>query len=240
MYLIIDIGNTRVKTALYREENLFEIFAFKKVEFHHKIEKIAKKYTIVKTIIASVGKLTEEDRQFLTHNFDYIELDSSTPVPFINNYDTPDTLGVDRIALVAAAVHLFPKTNLLVIDAGTCITFDFVTANNEYLGGAISPGIQTRYNSLSDYTANLPRLSKEHPSFFIGANTNDSIHSGVVNGVCKEIDGVIEQYRASYKKLTIVLTGGDADFLSSQLKSSIFVRPFFLIEGLYSILKFNL
>jgi len=166
-------------------------------------------------------------------------LSASTTVNFKNNYATPQTLGVDRIALAAAVVSHYPNQNVLVIDAGTCVTFDFVTDKTVYLGGAIAPGVTSRYKSLHDYTANLPLLEKQVSNNYIGDTTDASIHSGVVNGICREIDGIIEQYRLEHKKLTIVLTGGDAEFLAGQLKSSIFVRPFFLLEGLFTILKIN-
>ena len=146
---------------------------------------------------------------------------------------------MDRIALAVAAVAYFPTKNILVIDAGTCVTYDFVTEKAHYLGGAIAPGVASRYKSLHDYTANLPLLEKQVPKNFIGDSTSASIHSGVINGMSREIDGVIAQYKETYKKLTVVLTGGDAEFLAGQLKSSIFVRPFFLIEGLFTILKIN-
>ena len=240
MYLILDIGNTRVKKAIYEADHLIAVDAFDKAFFHQEIEKTAQEFAIDKAIFSAVGELTKHDKHLINSYFDCMELTATTPLPFANQYETPGTLGVDRIALSAAAVDAFPDKNVLIIDAGTCITYDFITQNKEYVGGAISPGLRSRYKSLSDYTQNLPLLDKKTPHSFIGINTEEAIHSGVVNGVCREIDGVIAQYRASYKKLTIVLTGGDADFLSSQLKSSIFVRPFFLLEGLYSILKYNL
>ncbi len=240
MYVIIDIGNTRIKTAVFKGDKLYRTKAFDKAFFQEEIYQISSTNKIDKAIVSAVGKLSETDRQFLSQHLDYFELNSGTSIPFKNQYGTPKTLGVDRIALAAAAVTNFPKENVLILDAGTCLTYDFVSKDASYLGGAISPGIGIRYKSLADYTENLPLLNKTAPISFIGSSTAESIHSGVVNGICREIDGIIEQYRETYEKLTIVLTGGDANFLSSQLKSSIFVRPFFVLEGLYSILKYNL
>ena len=160
-------------------------------------------------------------------------------MPFNNLYKTPNTLGVDRIALVAAAVKQFPNTNVLIIDAGTCITFDFVDVNASYLGGAISPGIKMRYKALNKFTANLPLIDALELHDFIGKNTEESIISGVLNGVKNEINGIIEDYYLKYLDLTVVLTGGDTNFLSKQLKSSIFANQNFLLQGLNEILKFN-
>jgi type III pantothenate kinase len=160
-------------------------------------------------------------------------------MPFINSYATPKTLGVDRIALVSASVDQFPDNNVLIIDAGTCITYDFITDENVYLGGAISPGIRLRYKALNNLTANLPLLETNQPKSIIGDSTEESIHSGVVNGVIKEIDGLIEYYKENHQDLTVILTGGDANFLSNQLKNSIFANSNFLLEGLNFLLDYN-
>jgi len=239
MYLIIDIGNTRIKAAIFEADDMIELIHFYSDDFKIIIQEIAEKYNIEKAIISSVGRLSEPMNKLFNSLFNSISLTHKTPIPFTNKYATPASLGVDRIALSAAAVTQFPEKNVLIIDAGTCITYDFVTSKKDYLGGAIAPGVKIRYRSLRDYTSNLPLLTKEVPNHFIGNSTPTSIHSGVVNGVCREIDGIISQYLGTYKKLTVVLTGGDAEFLSGQLKNSIFVRPFFLLEGLYTILKFN-
>ncbi|HIP47892.1 MAG TPA: type III pantothenate kinase [Lutibacter sp.] len=240
MNLIIDIGNTRVKTALFNGDEILEVDSFTIKKFGKKIKAIHANYSIKKALISSVGNLSKTNKKLLASLFDYLELDQNTKVPFINKYATPQTLGVDRIALAAAASCLFPKRSVLIIDVGTCITYDFINANNEYLGGAIAPGVLSRYKSLHDYTENLPLLNLKEPQNFIGDTTEESLHSGVVNGICREIDGVISQYKESFGKLTVVLTGGDAKFLSSQLKSSIFVEPFFLVKGLNTILKNNI
>ncbi len=239
IYLIIDIGNTRVKAALFEKDNIKELIHFDNTDFEIIISEIAAQHPIEKALVSAVGKLSKENKELLYQLFDCIELDSNTVLNFKNDYATPHTLGVDRIALAAEAVASFPTSNILVIDAGTCVTYDFITNKAHYLGGAIAPGIESRYKALHDYTANLPLLEKQAPKSFIGNSTSASIHSGVINGMSREIDGIIAQYKETYKKLTVVLTGGDAEFLAGQLKSSIFVRPFFLIEGLFTILKIN-
>ena len=146
-------------------------------------------------------------------------------------------MGVDRLALVSAFAKAYPKQNGLIIDAGTCITYDFINAEGVYLGGAISPGLRLRYTSLHNLTANLPLLETKEVEQWIGDTTESAIHSGVYNGLIQEIDGVIAQYKDKYEPLVVILTGGDAHILSKRLKNSIFAHSNFLLEGLNYILK---
>jgi type III pantothenate kinase len=148
-------------------------------------------------------------------------------------------LGVDRIGLATAAFYFNPKRNTLVIDAGTCLTYDMVNDYGEYLGGAISPGLSMRYKALHDQTLKLPFLETKEPHDFIGNSTDNCIHSGVVNGICVEIDGVIDQYRERFVDLTVILTGGDSQFLSKRLKNTIFAHSNFLLLGLNYLLEYN-
>ncbi|MDN3664437.1 type III pantothenate kinase [Algibacter miyuki] len=240
MYLIIDVGNSFVKLAVFKKDQLVAKRVVKLMDVLKAVEVIKKEYpTIAKAIVSSVGRLTQRDVEEIGVLFDLTELNHNTKLPFENLYGTPKTLGVDRIALVCASVKQFPKKNTLIIDAGTCITYDFVTDENAYLGGAISPGLRMRYASLNNLTANLPLLDTECPGNIIGNSTKSSIHSGVVYGVLNEIDGNITAYQEKFLDLTVILTGGDTNFLSKQLKSSIFVNDNFLLEGLNYILQFN-
>lgn len=239
MNLIIDVGNTRVKVAVFEQDTIKSKYVFDKDMIVPEVKKIISKYSISLAIISAVATLSEEKLQELRQFLDLLELNHQTNVAFDNKYETPTTLGVDRIALASGGIHKYPNKNVLIIDAGTCITYDFINKKGEYLGGAISPGIRIRYKALHDYTSKLPLLKTAIPNNYIGDNTNNSIHSGVVNGVAREIDGVINQYKAAFSNLTIVLTGGDTNFLSEQLKSSIFASPNFLLEGLQAILDFN-
>lgn len=239
MNLIVDAGNTRVKLAVFEKDTLVEVIFIDENELLSEIKKILKKYKITAGILSNVGFIAEYEMQKLQNLVNLLVLSSFTNVPFNNLYETVETLGVDRIALVAAAVKKYAKRNILIIDAGTCITFDFVNDQSEYLGGAISPGIEMRYKALHDFTSKLPLLEKKIAQNFIGMNTNESINSGVVNGVINELEGVISQYKNKYSDLTVVLTGGDTNFLAKQLKSSIFANPNFLLEGLNEILIFN-
>jgi type III pantothenate kinase len=239
MNLIVDAGNTRVKLAVFEKDTLVEVVFIDVNELLSEIKKILKKYKITAGILSNVGFIAEYKMQKLQNLVNLLVLSSFTNVPFNNLYETVETLGVDRIALVAAAVKKYAKRNILIIDAGTCITFDFVNDQSEYLGGAISPGIEMRYKALHDFTSKLPLLEKKIAQNFIGMNTNESINSGVVNGVINELEGVISQYKNKYSDLTVVLTGGDTNFLAKQLKSSIFANQNFLLEGLNEILIFN-
>jgi type III pantothenate kinase len=240
MNLIIDVGNSFVKLAVFKNNKIKYKNVVELNLILEEVKAIVKKHvTIKKAIISSVGRLKDSDVIEIKSLFDLLILDSKTKLPFKNLYKTPKTLGVDRLALTCAAVRQFPDCNVVIIDAGTCITYDFINSNNEYLGGAISPGLNMRYKSLNNLTANLPLLEANVPNSLIGNSTNASIHSGVVHGVLKEIDGVIDAYKQNYSDLTVILTGGDCNFLSKQLKSSIFATSNFLLEGLNFILQYN-
>jgi type III pantothenate kinase len=240
MNLIIDVGNSFVKLAVFKDSKLKRKDVINLNDILKHIDFLKQKYkSITKSIISSVGKLKDSDISYIDKRFDLLVLNFNTKLPFKNSYKTPKTLGIDRITLVSASVEQFPDKNVLIIDAGTCITYDFVNTKNEYFGGAISPGIRMRYQSLNNLTANLPLLETETPNNIIGNSTESSIHSGVIHGVLKEIDGVIGDYEQKYSDLTVILTGGDANFLSKQLKSSIFANSNFLLEGLNFILQFN-
>jgi len=239
MNLIIDIGNSSAKLAVIEENTIQKKITCTSKSIASKVKKLRKEYTIKNCIISSVSKFDTEKISVFEGVNKVIHLDHHTKIPFVNEYNTPSTLGVDRIALASAAITNYPKKNVLVIDAGTCITYDFINSNKKYLGGAISPGIALRYKSLHDYTANLPRLEQDQYKL-IGKDTESAIHSGVLNGLIQETDGVIAQYKKKYQNLTVVLTGGDTNFLAKKLKSTIFANPNFLLEGLNSILIHNL
>lgn len=239
MNLVIDIGNTQGKAAVFLREALLEKKIFPREEILQAIEQFYREYPIKKGIISSVAGLDENSSAFIRINYDFIFLGPDTIVPFENRYKTPQTLGVDRIALMSAASVQYPNLPVLVIDAGTCITYDLLTEENQYFGGAISPGIDMRYKALHQFTANLPLLVKEEEIPVVGDTTRSAMHSGVLNGIILEIDGIIAQQKSNNKKLTVILTGGDTNFLSKKVKSTIFAQPNFLLEGLNSILIHN-
>ncbi|TVZ55814.1 type III pantothenate kinase [Lutibacter sp. Hel_I_33_5] len=239
MNLIIDVGNTRVKAAVFKQDTLVELFILDTSRIVSEIKKIVKKRNITSIIVSSVAKISDYKLKRISILADTLLVSSKTKVPFKNLYKTPQTLGVDRIALASGVIHKYRNKNVLVIDAGTCITFDFVNNKKEYLGGAISPGVEMRYKALHNFTGKLPLIEKKIPDNFIGNSTNESMNSGIVNGVIKEIEGVISQYKEKYTDLTVVLTGGDTNFLAKQLKSSIFANQNFLLEGLNTLLIYN-
>lgn len=164
MNLIIDVGNTNVKLAVFQDDTMLEKKTIDLDEIDGQVEKLVKKHShLNNAIISSVVNLNKKQLSSISKKIKVLVLNSKTKVPFINNYKTPNTLGVDRIALVSASVLKYSKENVLIIDAGTCITYDFINTKNEYLGGAISPGITTRYKSLNNLTANLPLLKRKAP-----------------------------------------------------------------------------
>ena len=233
MLLTIDVGNSRIKVAVFEHNKQLDFFIFEANEALKNFENIFEKYpNLQKIILSSVGKLDEEVVNFIKSQFQTEIIDHKSKFPFTNLYATPETLGIDRMVLAAGATLMYPNQNRLIIDAGTCITYDFVNAENQYLGGAISPGIKIRYKSLNNYTSKLPLLTLSEDFEIIGNSTKSAIHSGVINGVIFEIEGFISQYSLKNQDLTIILTGGDAEFLAKRLKSTIFANSNFLLESL--------
>jgi len=238
--LIIDTGNTRTKLAIYINDIQKSLIIVKTKDLLNELIVLFKANNISNTIISSVANINDSVIDFIKNGNSYlIILNHKTKIPFKNLYKTPKTLGVDRIALMASASIKYPKENVLVIDAGTCITYDFINTKTEYYGGAIAPGIIMKYKAMHQFTANLPLL-KPNNKITLGNSTKNAMHQGVINGTLLEIDGVINQYKKNNDNLTVVLTGGDTIFLAKLLKSSIFANPNFLLEGLNHILNYNL
>ncbi|MEZ0181117.1 MULTISPECIES: type III pantothenate kinase [Flavobacterium] len=241
MILTVDVGNTRIKAAVFEGTAVLESFVFEKNELEKKIKKILGSYQKCSDlVVASVGNVEKQsflifEKQLKVHFFTHED-----KFPFYNKYATPKTLGIDRMILAAGATLQFPKQNRLVVDAGTCITYDFIDENDNYLGGAISPGLRLRYESLHNYTARLPLLSFEEPDQYIGNTTMQAIHSGVVNGFVYEIDGFIDEYRRNFSNFIIILTGGDAEFLAKRLKNTIFANSNFLLESLNQTFQYKI
>ena len=240
MNLIVDVGNSSVKLAVFQDSKLIRSYKCTLENFLKKFQEIKKDYPQISfSIFSSVVNDSLGFEKVLEKETNLYVLNQNTKLPFKNNYASPQTLGKDRLALVAAASLNYQHENVLIIDAGTCITFDFKNTSNEYLGGAISPGLQMRLMALQHFTAKLPLVSLDENVPLIGNSTQNSILSGVLNGVCAELDGIIDRYKADYKYLTVILTGGDTQILSKRVKNSIFANPNFLLEGLNYILEFN-
>lgn len=240
MNLIIDVGNTLVKLAVFENETLTFKKSCIKSEFISTLQKFSNDFPKINhVIVSSVGNFSEGELLEIKNRYKVFVLTYKDPIPFKNKYASPNTLGVDRIALVSAAAVQYPNKNVLVIDAGSCITYDFINSENEYLGGAISPGINMRYKSLNRFTEKLPLLDPKMINNFIGDATDSSIHIGVLQGIINEIEGFISLYKEKHEELTIILTGGDAHFLLDSLKNDIFASSNFLLEGLNYILEHN-
>lgn len=242
MKLVIDIGNTSAKIAIYDNSSLIDLRTVEENFYESLINTFQKYPSITSSIVSAVTNYDDRIPAILKKNSSFLELTHSTPVPFINKYSTPQTLGKDRIAIAAAAVSMFPDENILVIDAGTCVTYDFVNSSGEYLGGSISPGLVMRLKALNNYTNKLPLESlPEHNSVIelIGKSTRTSILSGVVIGLKSEVEHIINQYELQFSPLKVVISGGDYKYFEKTSKSNIFASPNFVINGLKEILIFN-
>jgi len=240
MNLIVDQGNSRYKLAVYDKNQLVELLHEDGAIDLKSLESWLNGFPeIERCIISTVGEADTNLVAFVGNRYQTTRLTNTSKLPFRMNYATPDTLGVDRMALVSAAAFQYPKQNVLVIDAGSCITFDFLDAENTYHGGAIAPGLRMRYQALHEQTAGLPLLEPKQPKSGIGNSTAQSMHVGVVSGMSYEIDASIEHYRATFGNLTVILTGGDAHFLRDSIKNDIFAHPNFLLEGLNHLLEVN-
>ena len=238
MNLIIDIGNTRVKAALFNGETLFESKVYDNVNAI-----FSDKAFISKAKRAIIGTVVKEQEDFysaLNAIIPTIIFNSETKIPLTNLYQSASTLGSDRLAASVGAYFLYPNANVLVIDAGTCIKYNFTNSKNEYLGGGISPGIRMKLKALQTFTSKLPLVEANFSyNELVGNNTQNSILSGVLNGSVAEIDGIISQYKLQFTDIICVLTGGDSEYLAKRLKNSIFAHQNLVIKGLNDILNYN-
>jgi len=239
MNLVIDIGNSRTKVFVYKGDKAVAQANYKSITVLG-LRKIFGKYPIKASILSSVAGINTGVITFLKRNSALIELNASSPLPLKNRYQTPKTLGRDRIANAAGAAKIFPGKNCLVIDCGTCVKYDFVTAKKEYMGGAISPGMLMRYAALHSFTAKLPQIKPSTVVKMTGATTDESIISGVQLGMLNEMEGYILRYRKKHKALKVILTGGDADCFAHLLNFPIFAAPKLTSTGLNEILQYNI
>jgi len=230
--LVIDFGNTRIKAALFEGDSLKKVFNSINEVYLSKLVNQADRI-----LVSSVSLPNHKIKELISHQFLY--LDHSLNFPFNIQYKTSNTLGVDRIAAVAGAQYEFPNTNCLIIDIGTCITYDFIDTGSTYYGGGISPGMAIRFRSLNTFTANLPLVSSSDDVNLIGSTTKESIESGVILGISNEIDGFIRMYKEKFAHLQVILTGGDSSFFEKKLKEDIFAAPEIVLTGLNRILLNN-
>lgn len=241
MQLIIDIGNSLSKFAIFQANTLLEHGFIKNESSNNEIQLIFEKYQDLKKAIISSVRTSPPFINFIKNNIKTIELCHQTSLPIKNGYKSPETLGNDRIAAAVAASFIYGKP-ALSIDAGTCITFDFVDENGTYQGGAISPGIDMRLKAMNTFTERLPYIKFENiyePLPLIGQNTRECLLLGAVNGCVFEIDQTIHYYKEQYPALKVVICGGDASFLAKAVKNSIFADSLLVLKGLNIILQFN-
>lgn len=241
MKLIIDIGNSYAKIAVFDGLEIVEMKVSEDIGTSQIDEILNNQPRIKSAILSDVRGQSQDISRLLSQRVFFIELSHSTPVPFTNLYKTPETLGKDRIAGATAAVKMFPGQNVLVIDAGTCITYDLINSKSEYLGGAISPGIKMRYKALHDFTGKLPLVNStgEIVPELVGDSTNNSIFSGVQRAILLEVGAMINAYQSAFQGLKIILSGGDYFYFDKNLKSNIFAAPNIVLTGLKEILDFN-
>jgi len=240
MNLVIDIGNTRTKAAVFDYSEMFEEYSTDSSPIDL-AEMILDKFPgIQHVIVSSVHEPESDFLGFISKKVNkLIAVDNSTPVPITNLYQTPDTLGKDRLAALVGAYTIFPDSNVLIIDTGTAITYDFLDSGNKYSGGNISPGMEMRFKALNQYTRKLPKVSAKNASPEMGFDTESSIISGVTNGIIFEMNSYIGIFTQKHKDLKIILTGGDANFFVKKLKKTIFVIPNLVLVGLNHILQYN-
>lgn len=239
MNLIIDIGNTVAKVAVFDDSSLVEV-EYDSNRSLDCLQAVCVKYPIQKGIVATVIDLNEQvSAQLDTLSFPLIRLDETTPLPVINLYETPETLGYDRMASVVAANEQFPDKDVLVIDAGTCITYEFVDRYGQYHGGNISPGLNMRLKALHQFTGRLPLVQPQGRMEDMGKNTETAIRAGVIKGIEYEISGYITALKHKYPELLVFLTGGDDFSFDTKLKSVIFADRFLVLKGLNRILNYN-
>jgi type III pantothenate kinase len=240
MNLCIDIGNTRSKYAVFDKDQLVAEGVWSKVSVTA-IRKVEKEYPLIQRIIVSTVTLLDKKlkSEIQKNTKQYLLLDHKTAIPIQNKYETPKTLGKDRLSAVIGATAVFPKRNCLVIDAGTCIKYDFINAEGVYRGGSISPGVQMRLKAMHHFTAKLPLVKTSENDEFIGKNTREAILSGAQHGALAEIKGMIAAYVEKYGRIKVIITGGDAIFFANRMKRRIFVSPNLVLIGLNRILSFN-
>jgi type III pantothenate kinase len=239
MNIIIDIGNTRIKTAIFNFDQIVELNIHKnEADFIESLTNL--KIQCDNCIVAATGLYSDKLKKQLHILFKkVIELNGFTKLPFNNLYQTKETQGPDRIAAIAGAQLKFQNENILIIDAGTAITFDFIDKNGNYLGGNISPGIEMRFKALHTFTQKLPLLNISEQNLLLGLSTTDAITYGVQNSMIFEIEQYIQTLSQNYENLRTIMTGGDADFLANKLKNTIFVDSNLVLKGLNRILEYN-
>lgn len=233
-----DFGNTRLKCAIFRDRDLLELRVLDN-DATATIQSLIDEFRPEKCILSSVIRHNPELEPLLQQHTRFHKLDHHSKINITSPVGKPETIGADRLALVVAAVDRWPGMNNLVVGLGSAITYNFVNKYAEFLGGGISPGMEMRFKSLHNFTALLPLVEKDWNFPLVGYDTRTNILSGVILGMAKEIDGMIDAYREKYGNFNVVLTGGDAPYFVYHLKNRIFADPELIYKGLYAISEIN-
>lgn len=238
MNLLIDIGNTSTKLAFASEGEITEVHNLDSNDFY-RIQRLVHDAECEAAICSSSGKVPNQLLEYLEKKVKYfLEFNIFTRVPLEIKYDTPHTLGRDRLAAAVGGNMLYPGANLLIIDFGTAITYEFISGSC-YLGGNISPGMQTRFHSLNEHTASLPLLHAEKSYQHPGKSTKDAILAGVIEGIVYEVETYAGNFLSEKPNGKVLLTGGDSNFFAERIKTPIFVHSQLVLIGLNTILDFN-
>ncbi len=242
MNLVLDLGNTACKLAVFQADEIADVQIVDRKGVTTVVDELFLEFNIQQVIVGSV--IDDALGQFLSSKGAKLcfALNHHTPIPIIHHYKTPETLGMDRLANVIGASGRFPNESVLVVDVGTCIKLDLVNGNGVYEGGTIAPGLKMKFKALNAFTDKLPLIDYSSNAEFIGSSTTISIVSGVVNGTLAEIDGMINRFETLYPNLKVVFTGGDGDLFYDKgfsRKNSIFADRWLTLRGLNKVLNFN-
>lgn len=236
--LCFDFGNTRLKCAVFNGKELKEVIALDD-DSSLTIETIISRQKADKSILSSVIHHNPEIEDILAAKTQFHKLSDKSKLPFTTPVGKPETIGADRLALVAAAVYYYPKQHNLIIGLGSCITYNFVNKFDEFLGGSISPGLEMRFKAMHHFTAKLPLVNADSNFPLVGYDTKTNLQTGAILGMAKEMDGIIDEYALKYSNFNAHLTGGDMRFFASLLKNKIFANPHLIFNGLYALSETN-
>ncbi len=236
--LCFDFGNTRLKCAVFNGADLKEVIVLENDDAST-IQAIIQQHNATKSILSSVINHNIELETVLANTTQFHKLNHTSKLPITTPVGKPETIGADRLAICSAAVHLYPNQHNLAIGLGTCITYNFINKFHEFLGGSISPGMNMRFRAMHEQTALLPMIEATHDFPLIGYDTKTNLLSGVLLGMAKEIDGIIEAYANKYSNFNVLITGGDMAFFVAHLKNKIFADPYLIFKGLYAISEYN-
>lgn len=236
--LCFDFGNTRLKCAVFNNGKIDGLLILED-STEQTIAAIIKQYQPQKSILSSVIKHDKAIEKLLAESSQFHLLNYTSKLPITTPVGKPETIGADRLALCSAAVHLHPNQHNLTIGLGSCITYNFTNKFHQFLGGSISPGLHMRFRAMHEYTALLPLVTADHNFPLVGYDTKTNLQSGVILGMAKEIDGIVEAYKEKYAHLNVQLTGGDMTFFIPHIKNKIFADADLLYTGLYAISEIN-